>query len=59
MVEAALVIATERQLGRPIVAASTRPLCGAGTDPAPTETLVIGLVRDEPSMVSRLRLWIG
>ncbi len=59
LIEATLVIATERRLGRPIVAASTRPLCGAGTDPAPTETLVIGLVRDEPSMVSRLRLWIG
>ncbi len=59
VVEAALVIATERQLGRTIAAASTRPLCGAGTDAVPTETLVMGLTPDESWMVARLRLLIG
>ncbi len=59
VVEAALVIATERRLGLPITAASTRPLCGAGTDPAPTLSLVMGLAPDESWMVARLRLLIG
>ncbi len=59
VVEAALVIATERRLGLPIAAASTRPLCGAGTDPVPTETLTMGLAPEASSMVARLRLWIG
>lgn len=59
VVEAALVIATERRLGLPIAAASTRPLCGAGTDAVPTETLMMGLSPESSSMVARLRLWIG
>jgi hypothetical protein len=59
VLEAALVIATERRLGLPITAASTRPLCGAGIDGVPTETLVTRLSSDESWMVARLRLWIG
>ncbi len=59
VVEAALVISTERQLGLPIAAASTRRLCGAGTDPVPTETLVMGVTPETSWMVARLRLWIG
>jgi hypothetical protein len=58
-IEAALAVAASKTLGLPLVAASTRRLAGAGTEPMPTESLSIGLRAEPGSVISRIWSWVG
>jgi Acetyltransferase (GNAT) domain len=55
-VEMALAAAVGRALGRPVAAATARPLTGMWTEPLVTESLSIGLSANVSALAARMRL---